>query len=166
MSRNTIMIAIGALCLAALITAALGLYRPFSYLAAGVILAVVASAATEQNDSELSLEPYTGIVAGLGVLFLIGLTGIWLTWDPTVTEYEYVLGLPIPTLIYFAFIWFLPLGVAIYYSLIFDRIGSEEIVEEIVRDARRKQEERTYPLAPDRADRETGGPDLVEVSDE
>lgn len=166
MSRNTLMIGISVLCLAALIAAALELYRPFSYLAAGIILAVIAAAATEQNERELSLEPYTGIVAGMGVLFLIGLTGVWLTWDPTVTEYEYVLGLPVPTLIYFAFIWFLPLGIAIYYSLIFDRIGSEEIVEEIIRDARRKQEERAYPLAPNNSDRETGGSDLVEVSDE
>ena len=100
MTRNTLMAATAVLALALLVTAAVGSYRAFSYLSAALILAVFASAATERADRELDLGPYTSLVAGLGVLFVAGLTGIWLLWNPSVTEYTYVLGLPQSTLVY------------------------------------------------------------------
>ncbi|SIR80630.1 hypothetical protein SAMN05421809_2315 [Natronorubrum daqingense] len=148
MARNTTMGAIGALSLIALATASFGWYRAFSIVGALIILAVIASATIERSDSDPAFAPYTGLIAGLAVFFFLGLGGIWLTWDPSVTEYNYVLGVPVPTLIYFGFIWLLPLTAAIYYSLIFDRIASDEIVDDILESARARQREESFPLAP------------------
>ncbi len=148
MARNTIMLAIAGLSVALLVAAAIGAYRVFSYLAALFILTTVASAAIERADDEFDIAPYTGLVAGLGVLFLIGLTGIWLTWSPGTTEFTYVFGLPLSTFLYVLFLWGLPLLGAIYYSVIFDRIGGDEVVEGIRSDAREAQSDRSFPLAP------------------
>ncbi|WP_408958580.1 hypothetical protein [Natrinema sp. 74] len=153
MPRNALMGAIGLLAAAALVAPSIGLYRVFSYVAAAFILAVVASASIEHRGS--SLEPYTGLVAGLAGTFVVGLTGIWLLWSPGVTNYAYVLGVPRPTLVYFALLWLAPALASIYYSLVFDRIGSEEIVDEIIADARDHQQRAALPLAPQRSDRTT-----------
>jgi len=155
MARNVLMTAIGGLSVALLVTGALGAYRVFSYLAALLILATFAVPAIEAGESEWSLAPFTGLIGGLAVLFFAGLTGIWLLWEPGVTEYSYVLGLPEATFVYFLFLWFLPLLGAIYYSLIFDRIGSEAIVEEILAEAREAQREEEYPLTPETVERTT-----------
>ncbi|QLK26185.1 hypothetical protein HYG81_00745 [Natrinema zhouii] len=151
MPRNTLMAAIGLLAVGALVTASLELYRTFSYVAAAFILAVVASASIEHRGSVF--EPYTGLVAGLAGLFLVGLTGIWLLWNPDVTSYSYVLGVPIPTLVYFGLLWLAPAFMAIYYSLLFDRIGSEAIVGDIIDEARERQQRTELPLAPKQIDR-------------
>ena len=164
MARNTLMTAIGVVSVALLVTGALGAYRLFSYLAALFILAVIAVPSIEAGDRERSLAPFTGLVGALALLFFVGLSGIWLLWSPDVTEYSYVLGLPEATFVYFLFLWILPLGVAIYYSLMFDRIGSEEIVEGILAEARRAQKRESFPLAPDQVERTT---DLeVEATDD
>ncbi|MFC6769136.1 hypothetical protein [Natrinema soli] len=166
MTRNTVMAAIAILCLVALISGALDLYRAFSFVGAAIILAVVASAAIEQNDRELSIAPYTGIVAIFAASFLAGFVGIWLTWEPGQTEYSYAMGVPVPTLAYFAFIWLLPLTASIYYALIFDRIASEEIVDEILDEARSRQRGRSFPLAPEWEDRPPAESERTEVADE
>lgn len=144
------MAVIGALSVALLVTAAMGTYRVFSYLGAVFILATLASAAIERADGEFDLAPYTGLVAGLGVLFLIGLTGIWLTWSPGTTEFTYVFGLPTSTFFYVLFLWALPLAGAIYYSVIFERIGGDAVVEAIMTDAREAQSDGSFPLVPRR----------------
>jgi len=161
MPRNTLMAVVGLLALGALITASLGWYRVFSFVAAVFILAVVASATVEHRGSLLA--PYTGLIAALAGTFIAGLTGIWLVWSPDVTSYTYALGVPRPTLVYFVFLWLVPAFIAIYYSLIFDRIGSEAIVDDIITEARNRQREGDLPLAPRRIDRTTstdgsGGP--------
>lgn len=153
MPRNTLMAAIGLLAVASLVTASLGLYRVFSYVAAAFILAVVASASTEHRGS--FLEPYTGLVGVLAGTFVVGLTGIWALWSPGATGYSYVLGVPAPTLVYFAFLWLVPAFAAIYYSLLFDRIGSETIVDDIISEARERQRGVDLPLKPQRIDRTT-----------
>lgn len=165
MARNTTMGAIGVLSLGALITASLGWYRVFSFVAAGVILSVIAVATIERSERDPDFAPYTGLIGGLAVLFLIGLVGIWLTWEPGVTEYSYVLGVPIPTLVYFTFIWALPLAAAIYYSLIFHRIASEEIIDDIIESARERQRQESFPLAPEQPTAPAGVADGGEVSD-
>ncbi|QFU83676.1 hypothetical protein [Natronorubrum aibiense] len=166
MTRNGIMGVIGVLSLGALVTANLGLYRVFSFIGAAFILAVIASATIERGDRDFDLDPYTGLIGGLTVFFLLGLGGIWLTWEPGVTEYTYVLGIPIPTLIYFGFIWLLPLTAAVYYSLIFDRIAGEEIVDDIIDSARKHQRQTSFPLAPEQPSRPTEVADGGEVNDE
>lgn len=153
MPRNTLMGVIGLFALGALITASLGWYRVFSYIAAVFILAVVASASVEHRGPVLA--PYTGLVAILAGTFIAGLTGIWLLWSPDVTSYTYALGVPRPTLVYFALLWLVPAFTAIYYSLIFDRIGSEAIVDNIISEARNRQREADLPLAPRQIDRTT-----------
>lgn len=164
MVRNTLMAGIGGISIALLVAGALGAYRLFSYLAALFILGIVAVPSIEAGESELSLAPFTGLLAGLGAMFFTGLTGIWLLWEPGAAEYSYLLGLPEPTLVYLLFIWILPLLGAIYYSLIFDRIGSEGIVEGILHEARKAQEREALPLAPDQIERTT---DLeVEATDD
>lgn len=155
MARNTIMGLIGLIAVALLVTAAIGTYRLFSYLAALFILATIATASIETNEREWSLAPYTGLLGGLTAIFLIGLTGIWLLWDPNTAEYTYVLGVPLSTFVYFLFLWLLPPVGAIYYSLIFDRIGSEEIVDEILAEAREAQQGADLPLTPERVERTT-----------
>lgn len=154
MARNTLMAGIGGLSIALLVVGAVGAYRLFSYLAALLILATLAVPSIEAGE-ERSLAPFTGLVAGLAVLFFVGLSGIWLLWEPGVSEYNYLLGLPQPTLVYFLFIWLLPLLGAVYYSLIFDQIGSERIVDGIVSEARRAQQREAFPLAPDQIERTT-----------
>lgn len=148
MARNALMAGLGGVSVALLIAAAVGTYRLFSYLAAVLILGTIASATVERTDREHSFAPYTGLLVGLAVLFFVGLTGIWLTWSPGTSEYTYVLGVPISTLFYFVFIWLLPIVGAIYYSLLFDRIGSDEIVDEIIGHAREAQRGARFPLAP------------------
>lgn len=157
MARNTIMLAIAGLSVALLVAAAMGTYRVFSYLGAVFILVTLASAATERAEREFDLAPYTGLVAGLGVLFLVGLTGIWLTWSPGTTEFEYLFGLPTSTVFYVLFLWALPLAGAIYYSVIFDRIGGDAVVEDIMTEARKAQSDRSFPLAPRQAERDDRG---------
>ncbi|WP_306058294.1 hypothetical protein [Natronococcus wangiae] len=166
MARNVTMGAIGVLSVVALVTASLGWYRVFSFVAAGVILAVFAVATIERSDGDPDLAPYTGLIGALAAFFLLGLGGIWLTWEPGATEYSYALGVPIPTLIYFGFIWLLPLTVAIYYSLIFDRVAGEEIVDDILEDAREEQQRTSFPLAPEQPKRVAEATDGGEVSDE
>ena len=141
--------AIGALSVGALVTASLGWYRLFSFVAAGVILGVISTATIERSEKDPDLEPYTGLIGALAAFFLVGLVGMWLTWEPGTTEYTYVLGLPLSTLIYFGFIWVLPLTAAIYYSVIFDRVAGEEIVEDIIQSARDRQRRESFPLAPE-----------------
>ena len=154
MARNTLMTGIALLAAGALVAASLGAYRVFSYVAAVFILAVVASASIEHDGS--ALEPYTGLIAGLTVVFLGGLTGIWLLWSPDVTSYTYVLGVPRPTLVYFAFLWLAPAFAAIYYSvMVFDRIGSDAVVDEIISEARDRQQRADLPLEPRRIERAT-----------
>lgn len=160
------MATIAILCLVALVSGSLGLYRTFSFVGAAIILAVVASAAIEQNDRERSIAPYTGIVAIFAVTFLAGLVGIWLTWEPGQTEYSYAMGVPVPTLVYFVFIWLLPLTASIYYALIFDRVASEEIVDEILEEARSQQQGRSFPLAAERNERPPAESEHTEVADE
>lgn len=145
--------AIGVLAAAALVTASLDLYRAFSYVAALFILAVVASASTEQRDRGSPFEPYTGLVGTLAVMFLAGLTGIWLLWNPATTSYSYVLGVPSSTLVYFALLWLAPAFAALYYSVIFDRIGGEAIVDDIIGEARDRQQREHLPLAPQHIER-------------
>ncbi|QSW98970.1 hypothetical protein [Haloterrigena alkaliphila] len=149
MARNTTMGVIGVLSLGALGTAMLGLYRLFSFVAAALILAVIASATIERSDGDPDLAPYTGLIGALAAFLLIGLVGIWLTWEPGMTEYSYVLGVPTSTLLYFGFIWLLPLTAAIYYSLVFDRIAGDEIVDDVIESARERQRRESFPLAPE-----------------
>lgn len=155
MARNTIMIGIGGLSVALLVAAAIGTYRLFSYLAALLILATVASASIERADRELDPAPYAGLLGWLAATFLVGLTSIWLLWDPNATEYSYVLGLPPSTFVYFLFIWLLPILGAVYYSMIFERIGGEAIVDDIIERAREAQKREELPLAPQRVERTT-----------
>ena len=149
MARNRIASVVGVLSVAALVVAALGYYRVFSYLAAAIILAVLPLAAIERSDRELDIAPYTGLVAGLGVLFAVGLTGIWLLWNPGATSEAYVLGLPQSTFVYMLFLWALPLLAPVYYALsVFDETANDELVADVMDDARRAQRETDFPLAP------------------
>ncbi|TYL38692.1 hypothetical protein CV102_09240 [Natronococcus pandeyae] len=166
MARNVTMATVGVLSVVALIAASLGWYRVFSFVGAGVILSVFAVASIERSASDPDLAPYTGLIGALAVFFLLGLGGIWLTWEPGVTEYSYALGVPIPTLVYFGFIWLLPLTVAVYYALIFDRIASEEIVDDILEEAREEQRRESFPLAPEQPKRTVEATDGGEVTDE
>ncbi|MFD1564168.1 hypothetical protein ACFR99_11470 [Haloarchaeobius amylolyticus] len=164
MPRNALMTGIALLAAGALVAASLGLYRVFSYVAAVFILAVVASASIEHHGS--FLEPYTGLVAGLTGMFLAGLTGIWLLWSPDVTSYTYALGVPTPTLVYFVLLWLAPAFAAIYYSVIvFDRIGSDAVVDEIISEARDRQQQVDVPLEPRRIERSTSADGLDRASD-
>ena len=147
--RNKIVSVVGVLAVAALVVAALGFYRAFSYLAAALIIGVLPVAAVERGSRELDLAPYTGIVAGLAVLFAIGLTGIWVLWSPDTTSYSYVLGIPRSTLVYIVFIWLLPLLAPVYYAVsVFDDTANDELVSEVMDDARRAQRDADLPLAP------------------
>ena len=149
MTRNATMGAIGVLALGALVAPSLGLYRLYSFVAAAFILAVIASATIERSDRDPDLAPYTGLIGALGAFFLVGLAGIWLTWEPGTTEYTYAIGIPVSTLFYYGFIWLLPLTAAIYYSLIFDRIAGDDIVDDIINSARERQRRESFPLAPE-----------------
>lgn len=138
---------IALLAIVLLIAAAVGQYRLFSYLAALFIVANFGAAAIERNDGELDLAPYTGLVAGLGVVFVVGFTVIWSQWNPDVTEYTYVLGLPVSTLAYFVFLWLLPILGALYYALVFPEIGNDDAVDDILDEARRVQRRERFPLS-------------------
>ncbi|EMA44595.1 hypothetical protein C448_08084 [Halococcus morrhuae DSM 1307] len=147
--RNKIVSVVGILATAALVVAALGFYRVFSYLAAALIIGVLPIAAIERGSQEFDLAPYTGIVAGLAVLFAIGLTGIWVLWNPDVTNYSYILGIPQSTFIYIFFIWFLPLLAPVYYAMsVFGDTANDELVSEVMDDARQAQRDTDLPLAP------------------
>ena len=149
MTRNTIMSLIALLAVSLLLTAALGLYRAFSYLAAAFILAVFAISSIERDDHELNLAPNTGLIAGLALLFGVGLTGIWLLWNPSVTTYTYVFGLPQSTFVYILFLWLLPLLGAVYYAAtVFVRTANDEIVTGIMNEARQVQHREDLPLSP------------------
>ncbi|SIR49114.1 hypothetical protein SAMN05421858_2481 [Haladaptatus litoreus] len=145
---------IAVLAVALLVAAATGLYRVFSYLAALFIVANFGVASIERNDGELNLAPYSPLLLGLGAVFTIGFTIIWLQWNPSVTEYTYVLGLPIPTLAYFGFLWLLPILGAFYYAFAFPKIGSDDVVDDIMTDVRQVQRRKRFPLsaAPAEAD--------------
>lgn len=155
-TRNALMAAVGALAVGLLVAAAVETYLLFSYLAALFILAVMAGSVLEYGSSEFDFSPYNGLLLGLGGLFLVGLTGIWVLWNPSVTEYTYVLGLPTPTLVYVVFIWLLPLAGAVYYSLVFPQVGSEAVVDDIIERARDAQRTEEFPLDPTRT-RTDGG---------
>lgn len=149
MTRNTIMSLIALLAVGSLLTAALGLYRAFSYLSAVFILAVFAVASIERDDRELNLAPHRELIVGLALLFGVGLTGIWLLWNPDVTTYTYVLGLPQSTFVYILFLWLLPLLGAVYYAMsVFPRTANEDIVTEIMDKARQAQDHEDLPLSP------------------
>lgn len=149
MTRNTIMSFVAFLAIASLLTAALGFYRVFSYLAAVFILAVFAVAAIERDDRELNLAPYTGLITGLAILFGVGLTGIWLLWSPGMTDYTYLFGLPQSTVVYMLFLWLLPLLGAVYYATtVFERTANHETVTEIMDEAQQAQRHEDLPLSP------------------
>ena len=154
MSRNTVMAAIGVLALGALVVTILGSFRALSYIAALLIVGVVASSSIERGSRELDLAPYWGLLGLLAATFLAGVTAIWLLWTPGQTEYAYVFGIPQATLAYLVLIWLVPLVGAILYSLRFPAIGSDEIVDGIMERARSAQEGRRLPLTPDRTARE------------
>lgn len=165
MPRNKVMGAIGLVSLFLLVAAAVDSFRAFSYLAALLIVGVIASASVERRNREIDLAPYTGLAGGLLASFLIGLTAIWLLWTPGQGEFRYVLGVPASTLAYLVFLWVLPTLASVYYALsLFPAIGSDEVVDDIADRARTAQADadRPYPLAPDRIDVETdprGGDD-------
>ncbi|WP_227353246.1 hypothetical protein [Haladaptatus salinisoli] len=140
-----------------LIAAATGVYRVFSYLAALLIAVVFGVASVERNDGEFDLAPYGRLLIGLGAIFVTGLTVIWLSWHPGVSEYTYLLGLPVPTLAYVVFIWLLPILGAFYYALVFPRIGDEELVDELMTDVRRAQRTGEFPLTTARPEADGGG---------
>ncbi|RJT06175.1 hypothetical protein [Halococcus sp. IIIV-5B] len=161
MARNRIALAVGILSVAALLVAALGLYRVFSYLAGALIVAVLPLAAVERGDRELDIAPYTGLVAGLGLLFAVGLTGIWLLWEPGTASETYVLGVPQSTFVYILFLWLLPLLAPVYYAVsVFSDTANEDLVADVMDDARQAQREGDFPLAPSQSpgvDSESGG---------
>lgn len=146
---------VGLTALGSLVLASRGMYVAFSYVAAAFILSVVATAVVEHGESESATAPYTGILGWLAVIFVAGLTAIWLLWSPGVDDYQYVLGVPASTLVYIVVIWLLPLVAALYYSVTFDRIAGEEVVDDILTAARERQRRNDYPLAPDRPDEGT-----------
>ncbi|WP_101294335.1 hypothetical protein [Halegenticoccus soli] len=148
MPRNTVMGALAALSVGLLATAAVGMYRAFSYLAALLIVGVIGAASVERTSSELDLSPYNGLVAGLTLTFVVGLSGIWLLWNPTTAEYTYVLGLPVSTLLYVVFIWIIPVLASFYYAFVFSSIGGDDVIEQITDEAARAQRDADLPLAP------------------
>jgi hypothetical protein len=149
------MAAIGLLSLGALVATAVGAFRAFSYIAALLIVGVIASSSIERGTREFALEPYRGLIWLLAAAFLAGVTAIWLLWSPGQTEYEYVLGVPRATLAYLLLLWIVPLGGAVLYSLRFPAIGSGGVVDDIMERARSAQDERRLPLAPERTSRES-----------
>ncbi|MWG36175.1 hypothetical protein GQS65_17065 [Halomarina oriensis] len=151
------MATVGVLSVAALVTAVGGTYRAFSYVAAVLIVSVVVGASVERGRREFDLSPYVGLGAGLLATFLAGLTTIWYFWTPGSGEFTYVFGVPSATLSYLVFIWILPLLGAIYYAVLFPEIGSDDVVDDIMAEARDAQSERRYPLTP--SDGSTGGDD-------
>lgn len=156
MARNLTMGVVGLASLASLVLASLGMYVTFSYVAVAFILGVVATSAVERGERELATAPYTGILAWLALVFVVGLTAIWLLWSPGASDYQYVLGVPAATLAFFLFIWLLPIAAAVYYSVAFEEIAGESVVDDVVTDARRHQRQNDYPLAPQQSDESRG----------
>ncbi len=147
---------IALLAVALLISAAIGAYRAFSYLAALFIVANFGASSIERNDGELDLAPYSGLLVGLAAIFVVGLSIIWLRWQPGMSEYTYLFGLPIPTLAYVVFLWLLPILGAFYYALVFPSIGSDDVVDDIMSDARQAQRGKGYPLSVSRTEVDGG----------
>ncbi|GAA0225489.1 hypothetical protein ACFFQF_10280 [Haladaptatus pallidirubidus] len=147
---------IAVLAVALLVAAATGMYRAFSYIAALFIVANFGVASIERNEGELDFAPYSPLLLGLGAVFTIGFTIIWLQWNPSVTEYTYVLGLPIPTLAYFGFLWLLPILGAFYYAFAFPKIGSDDVVDDIMTDVRQVQRRKRFPLSATRTEADGG----------
>jgi hypothetical protein len=139
--------ALGLLAAALLVAAALQAYRVFSYLAVGLLVGSIGVASIERNANELDVSPYNGLVVGWAAVFAAGFTGIWLLWTPSVTSYSYVLGLPTSTLVYVVCIWLLPILGAFYYAFVFPEIGEDDVVDDIMEDAREAQRGRNLPLA-------------------
>jgi hypothetical protein len=139
--------ALAVLSAALLVAAAVQAYRVFSYLAVGLLVGGIGVASIERNASELDVSPYNGLAAGWAAVFVAGFTGIWLLWNPSVTSYSYVFGLPVPTLVYVGLIWLLPILGAFYYAFVFPEIGDDDVVDGIMADAREAQRERDVPLA-------------------
>ena len=148
------MTGIGVLALGALVATMVGSFRALSYIAALLIVGVVASSSIERGTREFDLAPYWGLLGLLSATFFVGVTAIWLLWTPGQTEYTYVFGIPQATLAYLVLIWLAPLAGAILYSLRFPAIGSDEIVDGIMERARSAQDGRRLPLVPDRTVRE------------
>ncbi|MFC5973016.1 hypothetical protein ACFPYI_16910 [Halomarina salina] len=148
MPRNTLMATVGVLSVAALVTAVLGTYRVFSYVAALLIVTTVVASSAERGVRELDVSPYAGLGAGLLVTFVAGLSAIWLLWTPGSGEFTYTLGMPQATLSYLVFIWILPLLGAVYYALLFPAIGGDDVVDDIMAEARAAQADGRYPLTP------------------
>lgn len=135
------------LAAALLVAAVVETYRIFSFLAAAFLVVSLGVASTERNANELNFAPYNGLLAGWAVLFVVGFAGIWLLWNPSVTSYSYVFGLPTSTLVYFVCIWLLPILGAFYYAFVFPQVGDDAVVDGIMRDAREAQRGRSLPLA-------------------
>jgi hypothetical protein len=151
MARNKIMWMTLILSVGLLVTAVIGAFRAFSYLSAALFLAIFATAAIERAERELNLVAYTGLIAWFAILFGIGLTGIWLLWQPGMSNYTYVLGLPQSTLVYIVFLWLLPSLLSIYYAaVIFPKIGNDETVKEIMADAQQAQRNEEFVLSTER----------------
>lgn len=163
-ARNRVMATIAVLAVGLLVSAAIENYHIFSYLAALFIVANFAASSIERHDGELNLAPYTWLLVGLGAIFVAGFTIIWLRWSPGVTEYTYMLGLPVPTLAYFVFLWLLPILGALYYALVFPTIGSDDVVDEIMSDVRQVQRRKQYPLSVARTEPDGGAASSIDES--
>ncbi|WP_266078896.1 hypothetical protein [Haladaptatus caseinilyticus] len=158
-ARNRVMGTIAVLAVALLVSAAIENYLVFSYLAALFIVANFGASSIERHGDELDLAPYTWLLVGLAAIFVAGFTIIWLQWNPGVTEYTYMLGLPVPTLAYFVFLWLLPLLGAFYYALVFPSIGSDDVVDDIMGDVRQVQRRKQFPLSVARTEPDGGASD-------
>jgi hypothetical protein len=148
MARNKIMWVALILSVGLLVTAVIGAFRAFSYLSAALILAMFATAAIEHAERELDLAAYAGLIALFAILFGIGITGIWLLWQPGMSNYTYILGLPQSTFVYMVFLWLLPsLGSVYYAAVIFPKIGNDETVNKIMTDAQQAQYNEEFVLS-------------------
>lgn len=138
-NRNRIASFVAVLSTAVLVAAVFEAYLVMSYLAATLIAGTLAVATIEEGDRELNIAPFVGIVGGLGVSFVVGLTIIWLTWNPNGAG-PYLLGMPVPTTAYVVFLWFLPFLAPLYYSIgAFDQVVTSEGVQSTIEDARAVQ---------------------------
>lgn len=148
--RNRIAILIALLAGAFLVAGMIGSTVALSYIAVLFILSVFSVGAIENNSRELDIRPYRGIILSLGVLLLLGMTGIWLTWSPgmSASAYTYTFGLPTPTAIFITFIWFLPYFVTVYYAIgPFDKTINNKVIDSIMADAQDAQEQSEFPMA-------------------
>lgn len=159
-NRNTIMILIALFAAAFLVAAAFESAIALSYISILFIVAVASAAAIETRDSELDIRPLGGVIVGLGVIFLIGMTGIWLTWSPGMEagEYSYIVGLPTSTAIYLGLIWLVPFLVTVYYSIgPFEETINDEVIDTVLDEAQEAQTEADLPMAS--ANESSGGDD-------